>query len=397
MESGHIPNGSIVAAQVATSTPTRLHASTQLNFKKAVDYFASALLVFLLGMPVILYADIDACLSATGDEAVIACKKELGISPGNIDVRFAMCDALIGLNRYEDAVIILEDGLKRFPGNAALERKLAVARSYVSERAFISKENPDIKVNALARRNAIRCSALKGAAALDACSAALKDNPTDPNLYKARGNALLGMNRHVESILAYRKTLQLNPGDKEAAAKLKIAEGKRQNLVTKCETQQGASALAACDAALLQGAPDQFKIQRRQGDLLLSMKRTPEAIQAYRKALAIDPGNKVLSKKISTLTAPRKVAQVADTTSKTPQNTKQTKILENNPAPDPKPQESKAAAIRQKPEEVIIAKRTDLSTASKEAPVRLVASKDDATSRAVKKMYSNAPLDGVTY
>ena len=71
------------------------------------------------------------------------------------------------------------------------------------------------------------------------------------------------MDRYVESILAYRKTLQLSPGNKEAATKLKKAEAKRQNLVTKCGTQQGAGALATCEAALLRGAPDQLKIQRK--------------------------------------------------------------------------------------------------------------------------------------
>ena len=408
MESGYIANGFRVVAQVATSKKViKPPASIQLNAKKAVGYLAVALLVFQLGMPVALYANIDTCLSATGEAAVKACKKEIGISPDNINVRFAMCDALISLNRYEDAVVVLEDGLKRLPGNTALERKLALARSYVSERTFITRQNPDTKTNALARRNTIRCNALKGAAALDACSAALKDNPADPELYKARGNALLTMDRYVESILAYRKTLQLSPGNKEAATKLKKAEAKRQNLVTKCGTQQGAGALATCEAALLRGAPDYLKIQRRKGDLLLSMNRTPEAIRAYREALAIDPGNKALTKKISALTEPRKVVQVADASGVASENTKQEKTkqtdkLKEQPAPKlvpkPVPKQKPKEVHSEKPEKIVIAKRADLSIASEPAAARLVASKDSVTSLAIKKRYSNAPLaNGATY
>lgn len=367
-------------------------ASIQPDSGRAVGYLAFVLLVFKLGMPVISYADIDTCLSATGEVAVKACKKEIGMSPDNINARFAMCDALIGLNRYEDAVVVLEDGLKRFPGNTALERKLALARSYVRERAFITRQSPDTKTNALVRRNTIRCNALKGAAALDACNAALKANPADPELHKAKGNALLGMDRYVESILAYRKTLQLSPGDKEAAATLKTAEGKRQNLVTKCVTQQGTAALATCEAALLEGAPDQLKIQRRKGDLLLSMNRTPEAIRAYQAALAIDPGNKTLTKKISALTAPRKVVQVTNTSGGgAPEKPKQTRLKEQ---PDPKPK----AVQSEKREEVVIARHADMPAANEAAAARLVASKDSTSNLAVNKKYSNAPLsNGATY
>jgi tetratricopeptide (TPR) repeat protein len=397
-----------VVAQVATSKKvTKPPASIQLYAKKAVDYLAVALLVFQLGMPVALYANIDTCLSATGEAAVKACKNEIGISPDNINVRFAMCDALISLNRYEDAVVVLEDGLKRLPGNTALERKLALARSYVSERTFITRQNPDTKTNALARRNTIRCNALKGAAALDACSAALKDNPADPELYKAKGNALLTMDRYVESILAYRKTLQLSPGNKEAATKLKTAEAKRQTLVTKCGKQKGAGALATCEAALLRGAPDQLKIQRKKGDLLLSMNRTQEAIRAYREALAIDPGNKALTKKISALTEPRKVVQVADASGVAAEKTKQEKTKQTDksreqpapePAPEPAPKQKPKEVQSEKPEETVIAKRTDLSTAGESADARLIASKDSTASLAIKKRYSNAPLaNGATY
>ena len=238
------------------------------------------------------------CLSASGETAVKLCKSELARSPGNLNAIMAMSEALISLRKYADAVKILKDGLARNPRNSDIKRKLALAQSYVEEKSFIERRRADAKLDAMTKRNVIRCKALSGESALEACNEALELKHSDPALYSAKGDVLLDMGRYVESILAYRKALRLAPEDTEVSAKLKTAALKRKNLVNTCKNDSGAAALSACDAALLNGEPDQFIIQKKKAELLLAMGRKQESIRAYREALELEPGNKIVKNKI---------------------------------------------------------------------------------------------------
>ena len=62
------------------------------------------------------------CLSAAGESALAPCRRELLRDPGNLDVRFALSDAYMGLRRYADAVAVLRDGLERFPGDDEIKK-----------------------------------------------------------------------------------------------------------------------------------------------------------------------------------------------------------------------------------------------------------------------------------
>ena len=129
------------------------------------------------------------CLSATGEAVVAPCRRELLRDPGNVEIRFALSDAFMGLRRYADAVAVLREGLENFPGDDAIKKKLILAESYLEEQQYIEKQ----KKNAAAasgsknqgtqiRLSIIRCKKLKGDTALAACNEGLDVNPNHPDL-----------------------------------------------------------------------------------------------------------------------------------------------------------------------------------------------------------------------
>lgn len=84
--------------------------------------------------------DAVSCLSATGEAAVAPCRRELLRDPGNVEIRFALSDAFMGLRRYADAVAVLREGLENFPGDDAIKKKLILAESYLEEQQYIEKQ-----------------------------------------------------------------------------------------------------------------------------------------------------------------------------------------------------------------------------------------------------------------
>lgn len=264
------------------------------------------------------------CLSAKGEAAVIACRRELELAPYDLDIRFALSDALIGLRRHKEAVDVLKNGLARAPGSEQIKKKLSLAESYLEEQLWIEKRRAKQgasadaaatqKLDTQTKLNMIRCTKLKGDTALEACNSALKTLPDDPTLYRSKADALMAMDRVTDAVLAYRESLRLAPGDEEAAKKLSGAQARRSAIATECQQLSGSAALKACDVALLKGAKDEFSIQRRRGDLLLAMKRTAEAKEAYRSALELRPDDLESKKKLSVLTQPATIAEVDKTT-----------------------------------------------------------------------------------
>lgn len=263
---------------------------------------------------------LPSCLSARGEAAVVACQRELRLEPYNLDIRFALSDALIGLRRHEEAVEVLKEALARAPGSERIKKKLSLAESYLEEQLWIEKRRAQQetssspaapqKLDTQTKLNIIRCTKLKGDTALRACNTVLKALPDDPKLYRSKADALMTMDRVAEAIMAYQESLRLAPADDETSKKLSAAQARRGAIATECQRLTGSAALRACDAALLEGAKDEYAIQRHRGDLLLGMKRTAEAEEAYRSALDLRPDDLEIKKKLDSLTKPATVAKV---------------------------------------------------------------------------------------
>jgi len=260
------------------------------------------------------------CLSTSGEAAVNACRRELNLAPYDLDIRFALSDALIGLRRHKEAVEVLKDGLARSPGSARIKKKLSLAESYLEEQSWIERRRAQQagaagatvskRLDTKTKLNMIRCTKLQGGSALKACESVLTVLPDDPSLHRSKADALLEMDRVVEAVLAYRQSLRLAPDDVETAKKLTVAQSKRKAIATECQRLAGSAALRACDTALLEGAEDEFALQRRRGDILLAMERTAEAKEAYQSALKLNPDDLETKKKLDSLIKPVTVAKV---------------------------------------------------------------------------------------
>lgn len=341
------------------------------------------------------------CMSASGEAAVIACRQELNRTPRNLDIRFALSDALIALRRHKEAVEVLQQGLERSPGNDQIKKKLSLAESYLDEQLWIEKRRAQQAAPAGAtaskkhdtdtKLNIIRCTKLKGHSALKACNMVLKVFPNDPSLHRSKADALMDMDQVVEAITAYRESLSFAPHDAETSKKLSTAQSKRKSIAADCKRLIGFAALNACDAALLVGERDEFVIQNRRGDILLGMKRKAEAKKAYRNALKLSPNDHLISKKLSSLMKPKASTKVDNTSRPRRRSKPQEAVTAQQPAAAPAPLEPKKQ-VRETQVPILSAKHAE------ERDTSPIATFTPLFVSPEQKRYSNRPpVAGITH
>ncbi len=228
----------------------------------------------------------DTCLSASGENALTACRRELLQDPGNLDIRFALSDAFMSLNRYEDAVAVLREGFEHAPGDDRIKKKLMLAESYLEEQRWIEKQQRrkedaarDKKQSAKIRLSLIRCKKLTGDAAMTACNDGLEMVPDQPELLTARGLVWMDMDRIGNAILDFESALAVDPKNREAAKNLRLAQTRRTVKLAQCFQNDGVDGLDACEAALMPGASDEDEIRRRQAGLLQAMGQPSESTE----------------------------------------------------------------------------------------------------------------------
>lgn len=255
-----------------------------------------ALVVLIAVGPATVFA---ACIGAVGEKAVNACQLEINSDPHDIEARLALAKALDKLGRKDEAVKVLDQGINLF-------RDDAVSRSTLEEKRWIIQQQGKRKANDVTVRvKIIKCTKLKGATALKACDEGLRRQPENLVLLAGRGDALLDLAppKVIDAIKAYKKALLIAPSNQDVKRKYEHAEYVRQKSVSSCMKKTGKAALAACDRALLKGTTDEASIQARRGDLLIEMSRDKKALNAYRVAQRLEPGNAKVKQAISRLTA----------------------------------------------------------------------------------------------
>ena len=100
-------------------------------------------------------------------------------------------------------------------------------------------------------------------------------------LMVAKADALLHAGRAADAIILYRRAQAVQPTNEAIKTRLADAESQRHGLVSICESTAGAASVDACQAALLHGAPDEFRLLKRKGILLQSMDRSDRALDAF--------------------------------------------------------------------------------------------------------------------
>lgn len=360
--------------------------------------------------------DTTSCLSATGEAAVAPCRRELLRDPGNLEIRFALSDALMGLRRYADAVAVLQQGLENFPGDDTIKKKLILAESYLDEQQYIEKQKKSAaaasrskKQDTQIRLSIIRCEKLRGDAAMAACNDGLAMNPDHPELLTGRGNVWLEMDRFGNAIRDYEAALAADPKNRMVTKNLRLAQTKREVKVAQCLQAGGPDGLKACDAALMKGASDEFAVQKRRAGLLQAMGREKEAIEAYRVAAGLNPADDQIKQSLAAL-SPRSETTTRQASAPSPIVSQATGASTVKPPPPPEkksptrpvaptsvPQKARVA----KPEPPVQsppAKTVDSPAVKKPVPAPTKASPPIEMAAIQPRQYSNAPeVPGITH
>jgi tetratricopeptide (TPR) repeat protein len=144
------------------------------------------------------------CTKLKGRTALEACNQGLALSPGNLALNIGKADALIGLERYGEALDSYQDAQTLDPSNTDIGRAMAKAR-------------------ALRQVSVKKCLQLSGSTALAACSAALQKGGADEaEIRERQGDLLAAAGKKQEAVSSYRAALAAGGGNSSIAAKLEV-------------------------------------------------------------------------------------------------------------------------------------------------------------------------------
>jgi tetratricopeptide (TPR) repeat protein len=136
---------------------------------------------------------------------------------------------------------------------------------------------------------------------LVSCAAALSMQPNDPVLLVAEGDALVQLRRPGEAIGVYRNAIKSGAVQDVVDPKITVAQRHRRSLLDECETEAGAAAERACEAAWLPGAPDELKVFKRRGLLLQNDDRPGASLDAYMAAARLAPRDRDVARAVVAL------------------------------------------------------------------------------------------------
>ncbi|MGH8250842.1 MAG: tetratricopeptide repeat protein [Steroidobacteraceae bacterium] len=258
-----------------------------------------ALLVPLLGHAQHEAAGRLSCLAGEPiSPGVAAASAALSAKPDGISERLALAQALAAEGCNQDAVEVLERGAQLHPGNVEIERSLRDARSLFEEqRYFAGREQAEAE--ARITRNLLRCRQLND---LKACEAAIEARPQDAGLRVATGDAHRATGAPARAIASYRAALSIEPGNTQAAERMNEAQAARKALLSSCLEGSGPQTIDVCDRALLRGAEDEFRIQKRRGTLFQASAQPAEALAAFIAAMTLNPSDQAVARAIVSLT-----------------------------------------------------------------------------------------------
>lgn len=150
-------------------------------------------------------------------------RAEVRQKPRSVGTRTDLADALLEIGCYDEAVHLLEDGVKLLPNDRNLQTRLKTAKSYVEEREHQDNNAsaPVVASEAVFLRYQLRCKQIGDPAA---CDQAIGIKPTDVSLFTAKGDALLKERRPKEALLAFNRAKQLAGTDAEFSSRINAAQ-----------------------------------------------------------------------------------------------------------------------------------------------------------------------------
>jgi tetratricopeptide (TPR) repeat protein len=194
-----------------------------------------------------------------------ACDSALSIQPGNADIALAKGNALLKVNRIDDAIAAYTQAEQLAPGNTAIAARLQVAQ-------------------AQHQANQTRCTEGVGDAALQACQSLLVKGAANEFDITVRVAILQqSTNQLAQALDSYIAANSLRPGDKSVAL----------------------ATLALLDSTQRK---DPIALAAR-GDSLLTLGRGSEAVAPLRQAYALAPSLPGIEKKLAAAEAQARESQ----------------------------------------------------------------------------------------
>ena len=230
--------------------------------------------------------------------AVVSARSAFAAQPDSLPALFRLADALVEANCYDEAVHALEEGEERHPRNPELQAKLRTTRSLVSEQTYFAGLE-QAEVAARVSRNVLRCSRLGD---LNACDEALKLKPNDLDILMAKGDAQLAAGKPADAEQTYLRARQFAPDEAKLGTQLAAAQSQRQAALASCQKGTGDAALAACQAALLRGADDEFTVHTRLAQIYQQRNQPAAALNAYIAANSLRRGDRSVALGIVAIT-----------------------------------------------------------------------------------------------
>lgn len=259
------------------------------------------------------YLELGSMLNTTAryEEAIIPLKKAVALKPTDVQAKVALGLALFESARYEEGLPILIEADRMKPGNDVITMFLSVARARqqsaarIEEMKRFAKENPNhigvrvdlMRILAFTRR-------MNEAESYVAEIYQLK--PKNADIYRSIAVAYSTAGNYEKSVEAERKSLEIeqNPGAYLGLANYYASRG------------QVEEAIKAYDK-VLELKPDVPNIMKLYADFLRDNGRRREALEMYKRSLAMLPANApalfnagVLSAKLGDLNAARQYLEI---------------------------------------------------------------------------------------
>lgn len=230
----------------------------------------------------------DACQNTP---AVNTARQALEGNAKDLNVRFALADALIAGSCFGSAVHVLEAGEELHGRNAKLQGRLREARSMLGEQQYFEELNR-AEESARLSRNVLRCSKL---AEVRACDEALQLKPDDPDIMVSKADALLQSKKPIDALALYRRVRTIAPGHPSLEPKIAAAIAQQEALVSLCKSATDADALQACDVAIVHGDENEFALLKRKAMLLQVANQSAAALDAYIAANRLQQGDRSIA------------------------------------------------------------------------------------------------------
>ena len=235
-----------------------------------------------------------ACLNAA--EPIPACDEFLRFNPYDVDVRLSLCEAHKRNGSPLRALITLDKGLQFCGSDTASCERLRAAVAALEGDASLQAGSAQLRAAQEDQRlTCLSRARMPANRAIVACEEALVAFPNEAELHGAFGEKLIQGKQPARAVLAFRKALELEPGNPNFLSWHDRAETDRRYLAERCFLQ---TEVERCNQALLPGTQDEAQLHLHRSRLLLQGGNSAAAREAMLLVQMLQPQDRALSREL---------------------------------------------------------------------------------------------------